>query len=151
VLAITALSGSWRVAIGQSALTDVQSASLLRMVRDIFPHDVLSDDPYEAVVVQLEAAAADANTFTLLTSGLKELDEAVGGVWANQDEKKRVEALAGIQTTPFFNTVRVTALFGLYANAAVWPALGYEGESYSRGGYLFRGFDELDWLPEPMS
>ena len=151
VVAITAVSGSWRVAIGQSSLTEHQSISLLRMVRDIFPHDVLSDEPYEAIVAQLRVAAADADTFALLKSGIKDLDEAVGGVWASQDEKERVEALAAIEMTPFFITVRVAALFGLYANSSVWPALGYEGESYSQGGYLFRGFDDLDWLAEPLS
>ena len=28
-------------------------------------------------------------------------------------------------------------------------ALGYEGSSFEQGGYLHRGFNDLDWLPEP--
>jgi hypothetical protein len=31
----------------------------------------------------------------------------------------------------------------------VWELVGYEGPSYDRGGYLHRGFDDLDWLPRP--
>jgi hypothetical protein len=27
--------------------------------------------------------------------------------------------------------------------------LGYEGRSFAKGGYLQRGFNDLDWLPEP--
>jgi hypothetical protein len=27
--------------------------------------------------------------------------------------------------------------------------LGYEGPSFDKGGYLNRGFNDLDWLPDP--
>ena len=27
--------------------------------------------------------------------------------------------------------------------------LGYEGASFDKGGYINRGFNDLDWLPEP--
>jgi hypothetical protein len=35
----------------------------------------------------------------------------------------------------------------LYDDAEVWDLLGYEGASFDKGGYLHRGFDDLDWLP----
>lgn len=150
-LALTATVSSWRIALGQSALSDGQTAALLRMVRDIFPHDALDDTPYQAVVAQISGAAADAGTYEMISSGLMALDEATGGSWATQDEPTRVKALTEMQTTPFFITVRAMSLFGLYANPAIWPTFGYEGESYSQGGYLFRGFDDVGWLPEPAS
>jgi hypothetical protein len=31
----------------------------------------------------------------------------------------------------------------------VHELLGYEGPAYEKGGYLHRGFDDLDWLPTP--
>lgn len=37
----------------------------------------------------------------------------------------------------------------LYDDAEAWDALGYEGESFDKGGYIHRGFNDLDWLPEP--
>jgi len=36
----------------------------------------------------------------------------------------------------------------LYDDREVWNLLGYEGPSYDKGGYLNRGFDDLDWLPK---
>ena len=30
--------------------------------------------------------------------------------------------------------------------ARVWAHIGYEGSSFERGGYLQRGFDDIDWL-----
>jgi hypothetical protein len=35
---------------------------------------------------------------------------------------------------------------GLYNNQEVWPKFGYEGESASKGGYMNRGFNDIDWL-----
>ncbi|NKB42721.1 MAG: hypothetical protein GKS03_00445 [Alphaproteobacteria bacterium] len=131
--------------------TDAQSAALLRMVKDIFPHDALSDEPYQAVVGQLTGAAADPNMLAMLRDGLTALDAAAEGAWIDRGEADRITALKTVESTPFFITVRVTSLFGLYGNPAIWPAFGYEGASYEQGGYLFRGFDDLDWLPEPLS
>jgi hypothetical protein len=28
----------------------------------------------------------------------------------------------------------------------MWKVLGYEGESASKGGYINRGFNDIDWL-----
>jgi hypothetical protein len=30
-----------------------------------------------------------------------------------------------------------------------WAHFGYEGSSYEMGGYFDRGFQDLDWLPNP--
>jgi hypothetical protein len=37
---------------------------------------------------------------------------------------------------------------GLYSQPDVWPYFGYEGPSNDKGGYLHRGFDDIDWLDE---
>ena len=37
----------------------------------------------------------------------------------------------------------------LYSDPEVWELLGYEGPSFDKGGYIDRGFDDLDWLPDP--
>lgn len=151
VLAIATMARPWRLALASEQLTDAHTVTLLRMVKDIFPHDMLNDDPYLAVVSQLKGAAVDPDMSGMLISGLAGLDEAGDGQWANRDSDQRVVDLKAIETTPFFITVRVTALFGLYGNPAIWSSFGYEGASYEQGGYLFRGFDDLDWLPEPQS
>ena len=45
--------------------------------------------------------------------------------------------------------LQATAVVELYDNPLVWKAFGYEGPSTHLGGYKDRGFDDLDWLPEP--
>ena len=32
----------------------------------------------------------------------------------------------------------------------MWQLIGYEGPSFDQGGYVTRGFDDLDWLPDPQ-
>jgi hypothetical protein len=44
--------------------------------------------------------------------------------------------------------VRATTLATLYASPLVYAYFGYEGEAFSKGGYLMRGFNDLRWLPE---
>ncbi len=54
--------------------------------------------------------------------------------------------LKDIETGDFFQKVRGDLVSGLYNNPEVWKRFGYEGESYSEGGYLERGFNDIDWL-----
>jgi hypothetical protein len=35
-----------------------------------------------------------------------------------------------------------------YATSMAYAYFGYEGEAFSKGGYLLRGFNDLRWLPE---
>ena len=44
--------------------------------------------------------------------------------------------------------MRVKTLSTLYATEMAYRYFGYEGEAFSKGGYLFRGFNDLRWLPE---
>jgi hypothetical protein len=42
----------------------------------------------------------------------------------------------------------VKTLGTLYATPVAYAYFGYEGEAFSKGGYLLRGFNDLRWLPE---
>ena len=51
-----------------------------------------------------------------------------------------------IESGGFFQAVRAGLVVGLYNQKEVWPIFGYEGESFSKGGYMDRGFDDIAWL-----
>jgi len=57
-----------------------------------------------------------------------------------------VALLTDIENTPFFKAVRSSLMFGLYDNKALFPLFGYEGSSWEYGGYVNRGFNDLNWL-----
>ena len=63
-------------------------------------------------------------------------------------EIERVEILRSMQDPAFFQKLRGALVGGIYGNPEVWSAFGYEGESASKGGYLHRGFDDIDWLEQ---
>ena len=60
----------------------------------------------------------------------------------------RVAALRALEGSPFFAFLRAKTLATLYASPPAYAHFGYEGEAFSKGGYLLRGFDALDWLPD---
>jgi hypothetical protein len=63
-----------------------------------------------------------------------------------------VQKLQAIEASAFFQSVRLKTLLVLYNNPIAWTHFGYEGEAFSKGGYLLRGFNDLKWLPEvPMA
>lgn len=116
---------------------------LVQLLRAAYPHAAFPDGPYErtadTILAQLDA---DLWHRLSLERGLATL-ELSGDVEA--DEK----SLREIEDAEFFAFVRGVAVTTLYNDPEVWELLGYEGSSFEHGGYLHRGFDDLDWLPDP--
>ena len=44
--------------------------------------------------------------------------------------------------------MRGDCVTGIYNNPEVWKVLGYEGPSAELGGYINRGFSDIDWLQD---
>lgn len=132
-------------AVEMRSLSDTQAATLLAAIRTIAPHDGLDDAAYALVVAALDAdAASSADTRALLSSGI----EALGADFSTAPESGRVAKLKTMEPGPFFQSVRIKTLLVLYANPIAWAHFGYQGEAFSKGGYLSRGFNDLKWLPD---
>jgi hypothetical protein len=127
------------------SLTGPESAALLGMARTIAPHDGLPDAAYEVVVKAVDQAmATDGQTRELVKSGIGQLGTDFGA----EPEADRVATLRKIEKSDFFRLVRAKTLGTLYATPVAYAHFGYEGEAFSKGGYLHRGFNDLDWLPD---
>jgi hypothetical protein len=136
-------SRAWAVEL--QVLSSAEAAALLALIRSIAPHDTLDDSAYALVVKAVDGdAAASAEARAELKSGLASLGEAFSTV----PEEARVFRLKAIESGAFFQSVRIKTLMVLYSNPITWAHFGYEGESFSKGGYLLRGFNDLKWLPE---
>ncbi|MET3790207.1 gluconate 2-dehydrogenase subunit 3 family protein [Aquamicrobium terrae] len=132
-----------------SALKPETMATLIQMARDIYPHDQVPDRFYAiAVKTHDEQAGKDTAHKDLIESGIADLDKRAGegGYRRLGWEEERVEVLKQIEETPFFQAIRGGLVVGLYNQKELWPIFGYEGESYSKGGYITRGFDDIEWL-----
>ena len=130
-------------------LTDHEALTLLAMSRQLFPHDFLSDQYYATVVSDLDGQADDGETAALIKDGVGTLDRALGVRFVDLSPGYRLKVLRTLEQTPFFKLVKGSTVVSLYNNPLVWRHFGYEGEAYSHGGYINRGFDDLSWLPDP--
>ena len=130
-------------------LTPATLTTLARAARDIYPHDHLADVYYINAVAGYDGAAPEVRV--LLTSGCIALDTAAKQKHGTEyllvpDESDRVAILVANQDTPFFNKLRSDLVVTLYNQKAVWPKFGYEGSSADKGGYIHRGFNDIDWV-----
>jgi hypothetical protein len=124
-------------------------ATLIQLARDIYPHDQLADRFYAiAVKGQDQHASKDEAHKKLIEDGVADLDSRAGanGYRGLGWEDDRVAILREIETTPFFQAIRGDLVVSLYNQKELWPIFGYEGESYSKGGYIERGFSDIEWL-----
>jgi hypothetical protein len=142
-LSLIAPGRAW--ALELQSLTSEQGATVLSVARTIAPHDTLEDAAYALVVKAVDAAAAASpHVRELIDAGL----ERLGAGFAAGGEPARVAALKALEATEFFQTMRGMTLANLYSSAIAYAHFGYEGEAFSKGGYLRRGFNDLHWLPE---
>lgn len=134
-------------ALETQALKPETMATLIQMARDIYPHDHVADEFYAIAVKGHDTPEAAPG----IEAGIAALDAAARGKgyadylsvgW----ERDRVAILRGMEESAFFQQIRGGLVTGLYNQKAVWPLFGYEGESYSKGGYINRGFDDIAWL-----
>jgi hypothetical protein len=124
-----------------AALTPRAVATITAVARAMYPHDALGDEVYARVSDKLAEATESA--------GMIEEAAAALGDFAERSPLQQAQALRAIEGSEFFELVRSTAVVEIYSDPRTWAAFGYEGPSFDKGGYLHRGFDDLDWLPEP--
>jgi hypothetical protein len=114
----------------------------------MYPHDALPDDVYVRVAEKLaEAACEDSGAARTIEAGVSALNN--GRPFAELSADEQLEALKGIERSDFFELVRSTAVVEVYSDQRTWQLVGYEGPSFDKGGYINRGFNDLDWLPDP--
>lgn len=130
-------------------LTDEARSVLIRVIRVAFPHPSFPDAPYERTADTILREAENSTWFRVaLTQGLLTLSHLAGGDFRDLNDEDGTKVLRRIETTEFFGFIRRTTVLNLYDNEDVWEILGYEGPSFDKGGYINRGFNDLDWLPE---
>ena len=123
-------------------------ATITAAARTMYPHDALPDDVYARVGDKLaEVAREDSGAARMIEEGVSALNG--GRLFAELSADEQLEALKGVEGSDFFELVRSTAVVEVYSDERTWRLCGYEGPSFDRGGYINRGFNDLDWLPDP--
>ncbi|MDO6731455.1 hypothetical protein Q4577_15585 [Marinovum sp. 2_MG-2023] len=141
-----------------ATLDQGESATLLRMVQDIYPHpDLLAVSHYQSIADAVIANAEnDAAAAKDLREGLARIDAQSRHLFGSDyiaipDPDAREGVLRKFQHDGFFQGVRWTAYFAIYNNVDVWPLFGYQGNSVEYGGYIDRGFSDITFVPDGPS
>ena len=137
--------GAW--AMQTSALKPETFATLVQMARDIYPHDRVGDEYYVLAVKGYDTDDAAEG----IEAGIAALNAAAQGqgfasYLGTGWERDRVDILRSMENSAFFQQIRGGLVTGLYNQKAVWPLFGYEGASFEFGGYIDRGFNDINWL-----
>lgn len=146
------LDEAW--AADATTLSPATLKTLVKVARDIYPHDFLVDSYYITAIKPWDAKAAkDPAVKSLLEDGVRRLDQDAKDkhklAYAQVPwEADRVLLLQAIEQTNFFKQLRSDLVVSLYNQEEVWPKFGYEGSSAEHGGYIKRGFNDIDWLPK---
>lgn len=145
-IALLAPSRSWAMPL--DTLSTREGSVLLEMTKQMFPHPGLEDAVYAFVVKDLDKAAADPATHELIRGGIASLDSDVSGDWLALDPADQFQRIESLEGTPFFEKLRSTAVVSLYNNPLAFAHFGYQGAE-GDVGYLYNGFSDLQWLPDP--
>src|SRR5262249_1723543 len=98
-------------------------------------------------------AAKDPAVKSLINDGVAQLDQRANSrhkvpyaqvAW----ETDRVALLQAIEQTDSFPKSRGDLCASPYNQKELEPKLGYEGCSAEHGGYIKRGFADINWLPK---
>ena len=136
-----------------TTLKPTTMVALAKLARDIYPHDRLADAYYIKAVAGYDAAAGkDAALAKTIEDGVAALDAAAHRKHASNYvavawERDRLALLTPLADGPLVKKLRGDLVVALYNNPDIWPKFGYEGASADQGGYINRGFNDIDWLP----
>jgi hypothetical protein len=128
-------------------------ATLTQMARDTYPHDQIGTATYRKAVAHWDSdAAASSDKQGLITDGVTMLDADANARFGTDylhvpAEADRVTILQAAETGAFFKAIRADLVVSFYNQKEIWPKFGYEGASAQLGGYIHRGFNDIDWLP----
>ena len=145
------VSDAW--ADDATTLTPATLKTLVKVARDIYPHDFLGDSYYIAAIKPWDGKAAkDPATKSLINDGVARLDQEANDrhkvPYAQvQWEAERVALLQGVQNAVVQEAAGRSAGHPVQQQGGL-AEFGYEGSSADKGGYISRGFNDIDWLPK---
>jgi hypothetical protein len=146
------VSDAW--ADDATTLTPATLKTLVKVARDIYPHDFLGRQLLHHRDQAVGRQGGEGSRHQVADrDGVAQLDKSANDrhkvPYAQvQWENERVALLQQIEQTAFFQKVRGDLVVSLYNQKELWPKFGYEGSSAEHGGYIKRGFADIDWLPK---
>jgi hypothetical protein len=147
------------VSFAQSALAQVQSLpvthsaydqgiTLVQVLYLLAPNIRFTRAQYQKQAdIMLLRMTKDSGLRERLLQGIEKLNAVGDKAFMRLTEEGQRDALRTQVGTPFWAVISNPAV-GIYNNPDIWPLIGYEGPAFEKGGYLFRGVNDIAWLPK---
>lgn len=131
-----------------TSLTGTDLEAMAIMVRVLLPHDFLTDEDYLGFATRIDGRlGGDPALRQLIADGIAQMNAVSQGSWLAASVDDKLGVMEALQDEAFFGQLLNAAIDALYQDPTVYRRLGYEGSAIEFGGYLNRGFDDIDWLP----
>ena len=128
-------------------LTDAEQKTLIRYAYLLLPLLEEGHALYTKVAEVLTLKARQDNRVAaMLSAGIQALDHH-NTSWLKLAKGKQQAIIHQQADTPFFQLLHWTTTETVLGVPDVWKQVGYQGSSIEYGGYLHRGFNDIDWLP----
>jgi hypothetical protein len=129
------------------ATTDTKGQVLAQLLYLLAPNVRFNAAMYQRQVnILLLRMSRDAGLNQILSQGIERLQASDPSFLSLPEDGQR-DAMRKQAGTPFW-AVMANPAVGVYNNPEVWPMIGYEGPAFEKGGYLFRGVNDIAWLPK---
>jgi hypothetical protein len=149
-IAMAALGiASSRFALAQTAFDEKTERSLLaQLLYRLAPSEKFTAAHFErqATILQ-QRATRDAALKQNLSNGTQRLNTSGEKPFLELNDDAQIAVMRKQAGTPFWGLMSNPAV-GVYNNPEIWPLIGYEGPAFEKGGYLFRGVSDINWLPK---
>lgn len=83
-----------------------------------------------------------------MQADLERMLEVVKPSWQTHSQDQRRHLLERFYDSALIQRLRWLTHEHLLRDPSIWQRLGYQGSAIEQGGYLQRGFDDIDWLPQ---
>jgi len=128
-------------------LTDAEQKALTQYAYLLLPLLEEGNALYTKVAeVLTQRAKQDNRVAAMLSAGVQALNQQ-NTAWLELPNDKQRTMIRKQTNTPFFQLLHWTTTETVLGAPNVWKQLGYQGSSIEYGGYLHRGFNDIDWLP----
>ena len=128
-----------------SAQNGVRLSTLQRFIEHLFPIEGVESASFSTVAM---AILDNPVLSEPINNAVKSLNDMAEGNWLNAEVAAQTQTMKAQETQPWFVTLFIMSRALLFDLPDVWSILDYEGPSTEFGGYKYRGFDDIDWLPK---
>lgn len=128
-----------------SAVEGMRLRVMQRFVELLFPIEGVGVSSFKSVA---QALLDNPDLGEFINAAVESFNDITEGHWLDVSVAEQTQSMKARETQTWFVMLFIMSRALLFDLPDVWSVLDYEGPSIEFGGYKYRGFDDIDWLPQ---